>query len=105
MVKRSPSLETLVSTKTKCIKLIFIGKITLVPVAFLMALSILRTGGWGGGWGYKYNTTLQLTYKATFKSLYPVSTIKVYMHTAYFAEVPNKSSISNNSCVFAIMFI
>ena len=27
-------------TKTKCIKLIFIGKITLVPVAFLMALSI-----------------------------------------------------------------
>ena len=40
MVKRSPKLGTLVSTKTKCIKLIFIGKITLVPVAFLMALSI-----------------------------------------------------------------
>ena len=38
--KRSPTLGTLVSTKTKCIKLIFIGKITLVPVAFLMALSI-----------------------------------------------------------------
>ena len=30
-----------VYTKTKCIKLIFIGKITLVPVAFLMALSIV----------------------------------------------------------------
>ena len=40
LVKRSPTLGTLVSTKTKCIKLIFIGKITLVPVAFLMALSI-----------------------------------------------------------------
>ena len=40
MVKRSPTLGTLVSTKTKCIKLKFIGKITLVPVAFLMALSI-----------------------------------------------------------------
>ena len=42
MVKRSPTLETLVSTKTKCIKLIFIGKITLVPVAFLMALGIFN---------------------------------------------------------------
>ena len=41
MVKRSPTLGTLVSTKTKCIKLIFMGKITLVPIAFLMALSIL----------------------------------------------------------------
>ena len=41
MVKRSPMLGTLVSTKTKFIKLIFIGKITLVPVAFLMALSIV----------------------------------------------------------------
>ena len=41
MVKRSPTLGTLVSTKTKCIKLIFIGKITLLPVAFLMALSIV----------------------------------------------------------------
>ena len=40
LVKRSPTLRALVSTKTKCIKLIFIGKITLVPVAFLMALSI-----------------------------------------------------------------
>ena len=40
LVKRSPTLGTLVSTKTRCIKLIFIGKITLVPVAFLMALSI-----------------------------------------------------------------
>ena len=40
-MKRSPTLGTLVSIKTKCIKLIFIGKITLVPVAFLMALSIL----------------------------------------------------------------
>ena len=40
LVKRSPTFGTLVSTKTKCIKLIFIGKITLVPVAFLMALSI-----------------------------------------------------------------
>ena len=40
LVKRSPTLGTLVSTKTKGIKLIFIGKITLVPVAFLMALSI-----------------------------------------------------------------
>ena len=39
-VKRSPTLGTLVSTKTKCIKLLFIGKITIVPVAFLMALSI-----------------------------------------------------------------
>ena len=38
--KCSLTLGTLVSTKTKCIKLIFIGKITLVPVAFLMALSI-----------------------------------------------------------------
>ena len=41
MVKRSPTLGTLVSTKTKCIKLIFIEKMTLVPVAFLMALSIV----------------------------------------------------------------
>ena len=40
MVKHLPTLGTLVSTKTKCIKLIFIGKITLAPVAFLMALSI-----------------------------------------------------------------
>ena len=40
LVKRSLTLGTLVSTKTKCIKLIFIEKITLVPVAFLMALSI-----------------------------------------------------------------
>ena len=40
LVKRSSTLGTLVRTKTKCIKLIFIGKITLVPVAFLMALSI-----------------------------------------------------------------
>ena len=40
MVKRSPTLGTLVSTKTKCIKLIFIGKITLVSVTFLTALSI-----------------------------------------------------------------
>ena len=40
LVKRSPTLGTLVSTTTKCIKLIFIGKIILVPVAFLMALSI-----------------------------------------------------------------
>ena len=39
---KSPTLGTLVSTKTKCIKLIFIGKIKLVPVAFLMALSILN---------------------------------------------------------------
>ena len=42
LVKRSPTLGALVGTKTKCIKLIFIGKITLVPVAFLMALSIFR---------------------------------------------------------------
>ena len=40
LVKRSPTLGTHVCTKTKCIKLIFIGKITLIPVAFLMALSI-----------------------------------------------------------------
>ena len=40
LVKHSPTLGTLVSTKTKCIKLIFIGKITLIPVAFLIALSI-----------------------------------------------------------------
>ena len=40
MVKRSPTVGTLVSTKTKCNKFIFIGKITLVPVEFLMALSI-----------------------------------------------------------------
>ena len=40
LVKRSPMLGTFVSIKTKCIKLIIIGKITLVPVAFLMALSI-----------------------------------------------------------------
>ena len=33
-------VRALVITQTKCIKLIFIGKITLVPVAFLMALSI-----------------------------------------------------------------
>ena len=38
--KRSPTSGTLDSAKTKCIKLIFIGKITLVPVAFLIALSI-----------------------------------------------------------------
>ena len=42
MVKRSPTLGALVSTKPKCIKLIFIGKVTLVPVAFLMALSIFH---------------------------------------------------------------
>ena len=41
MVKHSPTLGTLVSTKTMCIKLIFIGKITLVPFAFLTALSIV----------------------------------------------------------------
>ena len=40
MVKPSPTLGALVSIKTKCIKVICIGKITLVPVAFLMALSI-----------------------------------------------------------------
>ena len=40
LVKHSPTLGTLVRTKTKCIKLIFIGKITLVPVALLMALNI-----------------------------------------------------------------
>ena len=40
MVKPSRMLGTLVRTTTKCIKLIFIGKITPVPVAFLMALSI-----------------------------------------------------------------
>ena len=40
-VQRSPTLGALVSTKTKCIKLIFIGKIALVPVAFLMTLSII----------------------------------------------------------------
>ena len=34
MVKRSPTLGTLVSTKTKCIKLIYIGKLKLVPAAF-----------------------------------------------------------------------
>ena len=39
-MKCSPTLGTFVSTKTNCIELIFIGKITLVPVAFLMALSI-----------------------------------------------------------------
>ena len=36
-------LGTIVSTKTKCIKLIFIGKVTLIPVAFLIALSINST--------------------------------------------------------------
>ena len=41
--KGSPTLGALVRTKTKCIKLIFIGKITLVPVAILMALSIVWT--------------------------------------------------------------
>ena len=40
LVKCSPTLGTLVSSKTKCIKLIFKAKIKLVPVAFLMALSI-----------------------------------------------------------------
>ena len=40
LVKRSPTLGTPVNTKTKCIKLIFIGKITLVPVSLLMVLSI-----------------------------------------------------------------
>ena len=42
LIKRSPTLERPVSTKTKCIKLIFMGKITFVPVAFLMALSIYQ---------------------------------------------------------------
>ena len=32
-------------------------------------------------------------------------TLKVYMPTVQFAEVPNKSSISNNCSAFAIMFI
>ena len=40
LVKRSPTLGALVSTKTKCIKLIFTGKIILVPLAFLISLSI-----------------------------------------------------------------
>ena len=48
-MKRSPTLGTLVSTKTKCIKLIFIGKITHVLVAFLVALSICnRINGFVG---------------------------------------------------------
>ena len=59
LVKRSPTLGTLVSTKTKCIKLIFIGKIALVSVAFLMTLSIyiyiffffFFFFFWGGGGG------------------------------------------------------
>ena len=34
-------LGALVNTKLKRIKLIVLGKITLVPVAFLMALSIV----------------------------------------------------------------
>ena len=42
MVNRFPTLGVLVSTKTKCTKLIFKGKITLLPVAFLMALSIVN---------------------------------------------------------------
>ena len=32
-------------------------------------------------------------------------TIKVYMPTVQFAEVPNTSFISNNCCVYAIMVI
>ena len=44
MVKRSPTLGTLVSTKTKCIKLIFIGKITLIPVAFFNGFKYICTG-------------------------------------------------------------
>ena len=40
LVKHSPTLGTLVSTKTKCIMLILTVKITLVPVAFFLALSI-----------------------------------------------------------------
>ena len=57
------------------------------------------------------NTTLQITNLATFKSPYPTSTCvnflqkKVYMPTVQFAEVPNKSFISNNCFAFAIMFI
>ena len=43
MVKRSRTLGTLVSTKIRCIKQIFIGKITVVPVAFLRTLSIFVT--------------------------------------------------------------
>ena len=42
MVKRFPTLGTLVSTKTKCIQLKFIGKISLVPVVLLMAFSKFR---------------------------------------------------------------
>ena len=47
-------LGALVSTKTKCMKLIFIGKITLVPVAFLMALGIDTFLGnfYYAGYGY-----------------------------------------------------
>ena len=45
MVNCYPTLAALVSTKTKCIKLIFIEKITFVPVAFLMALSIFAREG------------------------------------------------------------
>ena len=40
LLKRSRTLGSLVNTKTQCIKLIFFRKTTLVPVAFLMALSI-----------------------------------------------------------------
>ena len=57
-----------------------------------------------------YNTTLQLHIKPHSKAvsnfhLCQLFTMKVYMPTVQFAEVPNKSSLSNNCCAFAIMFI
>ena len=56
-MKHSPTLGALVSTKLKCIKLIVIGKITLVPVAFLKALSIYMGLG-----SLDMREELQLTY-------------------------------------------
>ena len=58
-----------------------------------------------------YNTTLQLAILSHIQK--PVSnfhlcqlfTIKVHMPTVQFAEVPNKSSISDNCCVYDIMVI
>ena len=61
----------------------------------------------------KYNSEYYLTANILSHIQKPVSnfhlcqpfTIKVYMPTVQFAEVPNKSFLSNNCCAFAIMFI
>ena len=52
----------------------------------------------------RLNTVSHIQKPVSNFHLCQIFTIKVYMPTVQFAEVPNKSSISNNCCIFAIMF-